>query len=281
MKKQQSTKHPRRPDTVTVAWENPVKKLLREGRPAIGVTITTSSVEVAAQAASLGFDFLWLEMEHSPITLETLRHIVLATRGLKAVPFARVPVNELWMAKRVLDAGVLGVAFPFTNTPALARQAAAACKFPPVGRRGSGAGLATFRWPAPQGYYDFADQNVLVITVIEDARALKEIDRIVDAPGTDVIFVGPGDLSFSLGLRGEQNHPKLEKGITRIVKAAQRSHKVLGRIVHTPEQLKRSIEQGFLFFQVPTELHFLTAGVKQFLEPLGKSVAEVPRTPFY
>ena len=85
-------------------WENPVKNLLREGKPAIGVTITTSSVEAAAQAAYLGFDFLWIEMEHSPITLETLRHIVLATRGLKAVPFARVPVNELWTAKRVLDA---------------------------------------------------------------------------------------------------------------------------------------------------------------------------------
>src|SRR6266516_4983395 len=104
-------------------WENPVKTLLRAGQPAIGVTITVNSVEAAAQAANLGFDFLWIEMEHSPITLETLRHIVMATRGLKAVPFARVPVNELWTAKRVLDAGVHGVIFPFTSTPELAQQA--------------------------------------------------------------------------------------------------------------------------------------------------------------
>jgi 2-keto-3-deoxy-L-rhamnonate aldolase RhmA len=72
----------------------------------------------------MGFDFLWIEMEHSPVTLETLRHIVLATRGAKAVPFARVPVNEIWTAKRVLDAGVHGVIFPFTSTPGPAGGAA-------------------------------------------------------------------------------------------------------------------------------------------------------------
>src|SRR5262245_9306006 len=153
-------------------WENPVKSRLREGLPVLGITITTNSIEAAAQAAALGFDFLWIEMEHSPVSLETVRNIVLATRGLKAVPFARVPVNELWTAKRVLDAGALGVIFPFTSTPALAQQAAAACQYPPAGRRGSGAGLATFRWPAPEGYYDFADRNDLVVAVLEDTRAV-------------------------------------------------------------------------------------------------------------
>ena len=80
-------------------WENPVKKLLREGKPVIGATITVASPDVAAHAAGMGFDFLWIEMEHSPITLETVRNMILATRGLKAVPFTRVPVNELWMWK--------------------------------------------------------------------------------------------------------------------------------------------------------------------------------------
>src|SRR5580700_11471359 len=128
-------------------WESPVKKKLREGLPVVAATITVASVDVAAHMANLGFDFLWIEMEHSPITLETLRNMVLATRGLPAVPFARVPVNEIWTAKRVLDQGVSGVMFPFTSTPELARQAAAACRYPPLGRRGSGAGLAMFAWP--------------------------------------------------------------------------------------------------------------------------------------
>ena len=102
-------------------WENPVKKRLREGLPVVAATITVANPDVAAHAATLGFDFLWVEMEHSPITLETLRNIVLATRGLPAMTFARVPVNEIWTAKRVLDAGVTGVMFPFTSTPATIR----------------------------------------------------------------------------------------------------------------------------------------------------------------
>ena len=120
-------------------WKNPVKELLKRGEIAIGVVITVNSVEVATQAAALGFDFLWLEMEHSPLTLETVRNIVLATRGLPAVVLARPPVNELWTAKRLLDVGVLGVIFPFTRSAELARQAVASCRYPPIGLRGSGA----------------------------------------------------------------------------------------------------------------------------------------------
>jgi 2-keto-3-deoxy-L-rhamnonate aldolase RhmA len=91
---------------------NPVRRRLAAGEPVFAITLTVPSVEIAAQAAHMGFDFLWIEMEHSPITLETLRSMVLATRGAPAAAFARVPVNELWTAKRVLDAGVQGVMFP-------------------------------------------------------------------------------------------------------------------------------------------------------------------------
>src|SRR5436190_24210275 len=102
---------------------NPVKEKLERGEPVFGIVISVNNVEVAAQAANLGFDFLWIEMEHSPISMEGLRNIVLATRGLPAIPIARPPVNALWTAKRVLDAGALGVIFPFTRTAELARQA--------------------------------------------------------------------------------------------------------------------------------------------------------------
>jgi len=102
---------------------NSVKDKLRKGESVIGPVISVNNVEVAARAATLGFDFIWLEMEHCPLSLETVRNIVLATRGLPAVPLARPPTNELWTAKRLLDAGVLGVIFPFTRTPELARQA--------------------------------------------------------------------------------------------------------------------------------------------------------------
>jgi 2-keto-3-deoxy-L-rhamnonate aldolase RhmA len=252
-------------------WESPVKKHLREGRPVIAATITTSSVDIAAHTAKLGFDFLWIEMEHSPITLETLRSMVLATRGLPALPFARVPVNEVWTAKRVLDTGVSGVILPFTSTPDLARQAVAACRYPPLGQRGSGANLARFSWPDEDHYYDSADENVTIIIVIEEERAVERIDEIAGTPSVDVVFIGTSDLSFSLGLRGEQDHPRLQQAIARVVEAGQRHKKFLGRPAGTPEQVEEYIEQGFLLFQAPTEIGFMSAGATKYLEPLHKS----------
>jgi len=256
------------------SWENPVKRTLREGKPVFGITLTVASPEVAAQAARLGFDFLWIEMEHSPITLETLRHMVLATRGLKAIPFARVPVNEVWTAKRVLDAGVLGVVFPFTSTPELARQAVAACKYPPLGRRGSGAGLAMFRWPTSEGYHDFADRNVLVIVNIEEAQAVENIEAIAATPGIDVLFIGTSDLAFSLGLRGQQDHPKVQDAMAKIVAAGKAHGKVLGAPAGDPERVRKLLEQGFQFFQSRTELALMALGARQLLDPFGKTPIE-------
>lgn len=262
-------------------WQNPVKKRLAEGQPVIGATLTVNSVEMAAQMASLGFDFLWIEMEHSPITLETLRNMVLATRGPGAQPFARVPVNELWTAKRVLDSGVRGVMFPFTSTPALARQAVAACRYPPRGRRGSGANLARFCWPDGDRYYDSADENVCITVIVEEACAVERIDEIAATPGLDVIFIGTSDLSFSLGLRGEQDHPRLREAIARVVDAGRRHNKVLGRPATTPDQVIAFIEEGFLLFQAPTEIGFLESGAQRFLAPLERAAVRAKSQSIY
>lgn len=251
--------------------KNPVKEQLKRGESVIGPVIGVNNVEIATQCAALGFDFIWLEMEHAPVNLETVRNVVLATRGLPAVPLARPPTNELWMAKRVLDAGVLGVIFPFTRTPELARQAVAACRYPPRGLRGSGAWLAQFRWPAPEGYYDFADENVLVVAIVEDTSALSRIDEIAATPGIDVLFIGTSDLSFSLGLRGEQDHPKLDQAVARIVAAGKRHGKFMGRPALTPDQIRRAQKQGFQFFMCGAEIDFLAAGATQLLKPFGKA----------
>jgi 2-keto-3-deoxy-L-rhamnonate aldolase RhmA len=251
-------------------WQNPVRTLLADGKPVVGATITVSSVDVAAHLANAGFDFLWVEMEHSPITLETLRNMTLATRGLKAMPFVRVPVNELWTAKRALDAGAMGVIFPFTSTPDLARQAVAACKYPPEGRRGSGPGLASFRWPAPdEGYHAFANRNVMVITIIEDQSGVDHVDEIAAVPGVDVIFIGPSDLSWQLA-GGDGDHPKVKAATEKIIAAAKRHKKVLGRPAGTPDEVKRYMEQGFRFFQGPSELSLMRSGTAPLLGPLDK-----------
>jgi 2-keto-3-deoxy-L-rhamnonate aldolase RhmA len=252
-----------------MAWESPVRPRLREGQPVFGCTITTASLDVAARAATAGFHFLWIELEHSPLTLETVRHIVLATRHLPAVPFARVPITEAWMAKRVLDAGVQGVVFPFVSTPALAKQASDACRYPPVGRRGSGASLAAACWPEPDRYYDSADRNVMVVVVVEEASALVHVDEIAATPGVDVIFIGTSDLSFSFGLRGQQDHPRIEEAAGAVLDAARRHGKIAGRPAGTAERTKRYVEQGFLFLQAPSDLALFEAGAHQFLSPHG------------
>jgi 2-keto-3-deoxy-L-rhamnonate aldolase RhmA len=260
------------------AWESPVRRRLRESQPVFGCTITTTSLDVAARAAAAGYHFLWVELEHSPITLETLHNIVLATRDLPAVPFARVPVTETWMAKRVLDAGVHGVVFPFVSTPALAKQAAEACRYPPAGRRGSGPSLATPSWPEPDSYHDSCDRNVIVVVLVEEVAALPHIDAIAATPGVDVIFIGTGDLSFSFGLRGQQDDPRIEQAAADVLAAARRHGKAAGRPAGSYEQTKRYIEQGFLFFQTPSDLALLEAGAQEFLGPHGIRPARRQRT---
>ena len=261
-------------------WENPVKVALREGRPVIGLTVTIPSTDVVVQAASLGFDFVWIEMEHSPITLETAHNMILATKGEKLVPIVRIPVNEMWTAKRAMDAGALGVVFPFTNSVELARRAVAACKYPPLGDRGSGPGIASLRWPAPGGYADFADQNILVIVIIERKQAVDQIDEIASVPGIDVLFIGPNDLSHSYGFRGRQEPPVVE-AIAKVVAAAKRHKLPVGRVAGTPEQTAEYIKQGFTFFQAASELRFMAAGATPLLESLGKKAVDPKSRPMY
>jgi 2-keto-3-deoxy-L-rhamnonate aldolase RhmA len=262
-------------------WMNPVKALLKEGKPVIGGTVTVASADVAAQMANMGFDFLWIEMEHSPITLETARNMILATRGLRAMPFIRVPVNELWTAKRALDAGALGVIFPFTSTPELARQAVAAVKYPPVGRRGAGPGLATFRWAGPESYYDFSDRNAACIIIIEEKRAVDQIEEIAAIPGIDVLFIGTNDLSFSYGHRGNANVPEVQQAIARVLAAGRKYGIPVGRPAGTPEQIAAFREQGFLFFQGPSDLNLMGGGARPLLQSLDKRGVDPKSQPLY
>ncbi|MGC9971935.1 MAG: aldolase/citrate lyase family protein [Bryobacteraceae bacterium] len=260
-------------------WENPVKKTLREGKPVIGLTVTVPSAEVALEAARLGFDFVWIEMEHSAITLETARNMVLATQGTSTAPFIRVPVNELWTAKRALDVGALGVIFPFTSTPELARQAVAACKYPPLGLRGAGPGLATLRWPAPGGYADFADKNAMVVIIIEQKQAVENIDAILAVPGIDVVFIGPFDLSHSYGFRGKQT-PEVKEAMAKVVAAAKRRNIPVGRTAGAAD-IGEYIKEGFRFFQASSELGMMAAGARPVLEAAGKT-GEAPKArPMY
>jgi len=262
-------------------WENPVKKLLREGKPVVGLTVTIPSPDVVVQAGELGFDFVWIEMEHSPTTLESAHNMILATRGSKVVPIVRVPVNELWMAKRVMDSGALGVIFPFTSSPELAAQAVAACRYPPLGKRGAGHGLASLRWPVPGPYNDFADKNILVIIIIEQAVAVERIDEILDVPGIDVVYIGTTDLAYSLGLRGNMDDPRHREAVAKVIASAQRHHIPVGRPISSAAQVPEFLKQGFQFFQTPGELNLLGAGAQPILDAFGKKGPDAKTRPLY
>ena len=246
----------------------------------MAATITVANPDVAAHAATLGFDFLWVEMEHSPITLETLRNIVLATRGLPGADLrARAGERNLDRQARA------GCRRQRRDVPLHqhARTGRAGRRRLPLSARRTARIRAPF-WRAPPGprarpdYHDSADANVMVIIIIEEARAVERIDEIAATPGVDVLFIGTNDLSFSLGLRGNQNDPKLEAAIARIAEAGKRHGKFLGRPAATPEIAQQYMEQGFLLFQGPTDLGLMAAGARSYLEPYGRMAgAPAPR----
>jgi len=120
-------------------------------------------------------------------------------------------------------------------------------------------------WPEATGYHDSADKNVFVITVIEQACAVDCVDEIAATPGIDVMFIGTSDLSFSLGLRGKQDHPRLQAAIDKVAAAGKKHGKFLGMPLRDPARLREYMDQGFLFFQATTELGLMTAGARQLL----------------
>lgn len=250
-------------------WRHPVRVRLERGEIVVALMLVSPSIEAAAHASTLGYHVLWVEMEHSPITLESLRLMVLATRSGPAAVFARVPVAEGWTAKRVLDQGVSGVVFPFVSSEVLARRAAEACRYPPVGKRGSGAGLASMSWPDPGGYYDSADRNVLTIAMIEDREGVERVEEIAATPGIDVLFIGTSDLAFSLGHRGDESHREVQDAISLVADAAKRHGKHLGRPASSPAHLIEWRDRGFQFFQFSTELGLMSVGAERLLSPLG------------
>ena len=109
-----------------------------------------------------------------------------------------------------------------------------------------------------------------MIIIIEEARAVERVEEIAATPGVDAMFIGTSDLSFSLGLRGDQNHPRLIEAIARVVEAGRKHGKFLGRPAGSPEKVREYIEQGFKLFQAPTEIGFMISGARRYLEPLGR-----------
>jgi 4-hydroxy-2-oxoheptanedioate aldolase len=257
-----------------------LRKALKEGRAVVGATIAVPNVDTALAAANAGFDFLWIEMEHAPITLESLREILLATAGTPAVPLTRVPVNEAWLAKQVLDMVRLGLVFHFTSTRELAEQAVAACHYPPLGVRGFGPALATSLYGlSGADYAKFADENVLVVVIIEQKRAVENVEAIASVPGVDVLFVGVNDLSFSLGVGGRTTDPLVEQALEKVLAAGRKHGIPVGYPSGNSDEINKRIVQGFRFFQGGNELGLMRNGARDMLSKVKRDPPAAGATP--
>lgn len=181
-------------------FSNPLKKTWRANGSTIGAWVLGTDPVMAEATALAGFDWICIDMQHGWIGLETLPKLIQTIALAGAVPIVRVPTNEIWLIGRALDAGAYGVMIPLVNTAEQAARAVAACRYMPVGRRSVGA----YR-PAPliASSTQQADKEIICIVQIESTEALGNLEEICKVPGVDVVYIGPGDLALSLGLKSK------------------------------------------------------------------------------
>lgn len=260
--------------------ENKVKNALNSNEFVIGPSITAANADVALTLANCGFDFLWIEMEHSPVTLESARSMIMATKNL-VVPFIRVPINELWLAKRALDIGCYGVIFPFVSTKIQAEQAVNACKYLPDGLRGYGPAMAASLWGKDQieGYREWANSNIMVIVIIETNDAIKNIEDIASVKGIDVLFIGTNDLSLcvcgKIHNQSLEEFNALESAKAKVLASGRKNNIIVGCPVTEASQIRDLRNEGYRFFQVPNDLTLLEKGASDFIRDCRKTPVSV------
>lgn len=170
-----------------------------------------------------GFDWLLIDAEHSPFTLDSLLPVLMAFNGRETVPLARVPRNDQVVIKQFLDLGVEGILVPMVNSPEEALHAVAACKYPPVGNRGFGPRRAADYGRASAAYIQTANESVLVLIQIEHITAVGQVEQILAVPGLDAVLLGPMDLSASMGRLGQIEHPEVQAAIDKVIAAARKA----------------------------------------------------------
>jgi 4-hydroxy-2-oxoheptanedioate aldolase len=199
--------------------ENRVKRILREGGLALGTHVGgIADPQIVEIIGLVGFDAAFIDMEHTSFDLHDVQAMVTAAERVGITPIVRTPGFDPAFVLRLLDMGVQGIQVPHVDSPELARAAVAAVRYPPEGERGMAAGsrAADFGKIPIREHMAQSNREVLLAVMIEDMAAVERIDQIAAIPGVDLIAVGPSDLSRSLRVSGEPDHPKLVAAIDRI-----------------------------------------------------------------
>lgn len=220
--------------------------------------LAVPSPVVAETLSCAGFDSVCIDLQHGVLDYRDLATIVPSIALGGSTPIARVPWNEPGIIGKVLDAGVQAVIVPMVNSGDEARGVVRAARYAPAGARSYGPTLAGLRSPT---YYEGANDTIAAIAMIETVDALAHLDEIVSVPGLDAVYVGPADLSITLGLSPANHHDDdvFTDALTSIV-AACRRHGVVPGIHATAALAERRLEQGFRLITVSSDLASLRAG---------------------
>ncbi len=227
-------------------FENPVKRMIRAGKKTAGAWAQLCSPIATEILGRGGFDWILVDMEHAPGDVLTLVSQFQALSGTGAVPIVRVPWNDLVWIKRILDAGAYGLMIPYVNTREQAMAAVQACKYPPAGNRGiAGSPRAAGYGRDTASYLKRANDEILVMLQVETPQAIDNLEEIAKVPGVDALFIGPMDLSTSMGHFGNPAHPDVQAAIARVEAAAKRLGMPLGTISGSWEQAKALYDRGY------------------------------------
>jgi 4-hydroxy-2-oxoheptanedioate aldolase len=251
--------------------QNTFKLAMQQGRPQIGLWVGLADAYCAEILAGTGYDWLLVDGEHAPNdvrnVLAQLQGIAsAASAGTESHPIVRLPVGQTSLIKQYLDLGAQTLLVPMVDTAEQAAELAQAMRYPPEGIRGMGAGLArASRWQRYPNYIHEANAQVCLLVQAETVEAMQNLDAIAATPGVDGVFIGPADLSASMGYPGQFNHPEvqaaIEDGIARILRAG----KAPGILATTEAQARKWLDAGALFVAVGIDTALLTRAASELL----------------
>jgi 2-dehydro-3-deoxyglucarate aldolase/4-hydroxy-2-oxoheptanedioate aldolase len=239
------------------------RERLRAGAVCLGTAVSFTDPAVSEALAGAGLDFLWIDMEHGALGIEAVQAHVMASQLAGATPLVRVPWNDPVLIKPVLDAGAEGIIVPLIRTAADARQAVAACRYPPDGVRGFGPRRpSAFGRHGGPAFCQAANQHVMVIPQVEHIDAVRNLDDILQTPGVEAVLIGPNDLSGSMGLTAQPAHPEVVQAVeTVIAKARARGVFVGIGLGGGADDVLRWLRKGVQWAGVGADFLYLTRGI--------------------
>jgi 2-keto-3-deoxy-L-rhamnonate aldolase RhmA len=211
--------------------ENTMKKKLEAGGLAAALNLVHwRGVNAASLAKECGFDWLFIDLEHNSMDLDTAAQICVAALPTGITPIVRVPSHDSFHATRVLDAGAMGVVVPHVESADEARAVVRHCKYPPLGRRSLTAPLPQLSYSTPStvAAIDLLNQNTLLIVMLETRAAIAQADEIAAVPGIDAVMIGTTDLTAEMGIPGEFTHPAVAEAYAALIAACRRHGKHAG-----------------------------------------------------